>query len=960
MKKSLPHFIFKLSSFILILLLSYPTIQAQNSLQLPNYGTTYSGNARGYWFVAPADFIITGLRVPTDIGLTPQSIQLMRFDTTPPIYSATTTNYDTLGYWTNVLDSTIVSTNILVNQGDIIGVLGTRGTATNSYATPTGPFVSSILGNPVTLTRLIYQGSIATVPAGAISQEVSAALARVEMYYSAANQGLNNAAVLSVDSPTVFCAGLNNVYATIGNYGNNQIDSVEIHWEVNGIAQPMVKYTQLLDTISGLGNFSSQVLLGTANFTAGSNSIKVYTSMPNNMADTFNLNDTIRIIVSTAATPTSITTTNATLTSIDINVGGLVGTVDYEYGTTGFTIGSGNSGSSTTNSFTISNLTASTNYDIYVRSNCGSADVSAWLGPINFRTSNGIPYAENFETFVVPQSGPNFSNGWTSTGSAAPNWESETSTGSNINSLATGPLFDATLPNTAGGKYMYLETSGGSLGNSNTLSSPPIFAPATAGGIILEFAYHMHGATMGELHVLADTNNVSDTLISLIGQQQAVQSDAWKDTSVLLVGYQGKSITLKFVGVRGSSFTGDMAIDEIRLFDTTAVDLAIDSILSPVSDCGLSAADSVRIAIRNNGLSPATNFPVTYVFNGGTPVVDTVRATINPGTTYNFTFNATVNVAAIQNHTLKVYLAVSGDGNTANDSLSSNIASSFSVALDSTGLLQTFDDFEANNGNLITYSDSLTSSWKWGAPTTFYIPAAASGSKAWVTGLTTNHNANEMSYLETSCYDLSGLDSTVPIGISFQAIFKTEIGKDQAWMEYSIDNGRNWSKIMPSISSVNFYNNTSANVWEGFSPAGVGVWIPVFNDILGLGGNSKVKFRFAFKSNGTVQNEGFGLDNLLIKLLIGGEAEKLNNNSALNISPNPSNGQFNLVFANFAKGIYQVEVLNLNGQLIEVKNIALTSTVENKTMNLENLQKGVYFVKVTNGSNVTTQKLVIK
>ncbi len=251
--------------------------------------------------------------------------------------------------------------------------------------------------------------------------------------------GDNNAGVLSIDSPKVFCAGNNSVYSTIINDGTNQIDTLTINWEVNGIAQPPLSYTQLIDTLNGVNPSTVQVLLGSANFSTGSSIVKVYTSMPNNKIDTNNLNDTVAITISTASTPTSITTTNTTLNSIDITVNGLAGAVDYEYGTSGFTLGTGTLSSATTHTFTISGLIANTAYDIYVRSNCGSTDLSAWLGPINFRTSNSIPFSENFENFSVGQIGTSFTNGWKSTASIIPRWESEVSTGNNVNTSGNAP-----------------------------------------------------------------------------------------------------------------------------------------------------------------------------------------------------------------------------------------------------------------------------------------------------------------------------------------------------------------------------------------------------------------------------------------------------------------------------------------------------------------------------------------
>lgn len=81
--------------------------------------------------------------------------------------------------------------------------------------------------------------------------------------------GTDDAAVLSVDSPTVFCSGSQNIVATIGNYGINQIDSVDVNWEIDGVAQPTFQYIGLLDTINGVNPYTTQVTLGSYNFPPG-------------------------------------------------------------------------------------------------------------------------------------------------------------------------------------------------------------------------------------------------------------------------------------------------------------------------------------------------------------------------------------------------------------------------------------------------------------------------------------------------------------------------------------------------------------------------------------------------------------------------------------------------------------------------------------------------------------------
>jgi hypothetical protein len=157
-----------------------------DDLPLPAYSNTFTSDlSRGYWFTSPHDLLVTGLRVPTDIGTQPQNIHIMRLNVAPPFYSASSSDFTTLGYFAGVSGTSFIDTDITIHSGDIVGVLGTRGTGTtmhNSYSTA-NQFNSSIFGTPVMLKRLLYQGSISTGPATAVSTEDSNPLSRVEFQF---------------------------------------------------------------------------------------------------------------------------------------------------------------------------------------------------------------------------------------------------------------------------------------------------------------------------------------------------------------------------------------------------------------------------------------------------------------------------------------------------------------------------------------------------------------------------------------------------------------------------------------------------------------------------------------------------------------------------------------------------------------------------------------------------------
>ncbi|RFN58148.1 HYR domain-containing protein [Marixanthomonas ophiurae] len=144
----------------------------------------FSGNARGYHFQAPEDFIITGLRVPADASSGGQNIQIMRFAATPATFSGTS-SYEEVLYYTSLNPATgFIPVTIQVSAGDIIGILGTRGTApdVNSYTAQNDIMIN---GNTVAITRFGTQNPISTgqAPQGSYWQELSGSICRVEFEY---------------------------------------------------------------------------------------------------------------------------------------------------------------------------------------------------------------------------------------------------------------------------------------------------------------------------------------------------------------------------------------------------------------------------------------------------------------------------------------------------------------------------------------------------------------------------------------------------------------------------------------------------------------------------------------------------------------------------------------------------------------------------------------------------------
>lgn len=122
--------------------------------------------------------------------------------------------------------------------------------------------------------------------------------------------------------------------------------------------------------------------------------------------------------------------------------------------------------------------------------------------------------------------------------------------------------------------YIYAEASGATVGDITEFISPCI--NVNFQNSELEFAYHMFGKDIGELHVdiKTDSGYINDVIRPLIGQQQNSEDDDFLKININLSSFANETIKIRFRAVRGNGWEGDIAIDNILL----------KTITTPISD----------------------------------------------------------------------------------------------------------------------------------------------------------------------------------------------------------------------------------------------------------------------------------------------------------------------------------------------------------------------------------------
>ncbi|MEK7254246.1 MAG: hypothetical protein AAB316_05840, partial [Bacteroidota bacterium] len=143
-----------------------------------------------------------------------------------------------------------------------------------------------------------------------------------------------DAGVTSIDAPTMpFGSGMQAILVTIFNNGLDTLETVTVNWEVNGAAQTPLNWTGSLLS----GEEVDSVNAGTFVFEVDTTyDIRAWTSLPNGIADTLNLNDTSAVNDLHAALSGVYTIGGTTPDFLDfqsavtaMTLGGVVGAVTF-------------------------------------------------------------------------------------------------------------------------------------------------------------------------------------------------------------------------------------------------------------------------------------------------------------------------------------------------------------------------------------------------------------------------------------------------------------------------------------------------------------------------------------------------------------------------------------------------------------------------------------------------------
>lgn len=140
--------------------------------------------------------------------------------------------------------------------------------------------------------------------------------------------------------------------------------------------------------------------------------------------------------------------------------------------------------------------------------------------------------------------------------------------------FGTGPETDHTYENISDqGYYMYMEASRRKRGHKARLISPAFLPSRTE--ICFEFWYHMQSPTkvtqMGKLEVFVSQNGDNINSKEPVFRVAGNQGDKWHHGNFVIRKVKSP-FNIIIIATRGSHFKGDIAIDDVRLYNCSEGD----------------------------------------------------------------------------------------------------------------------------------------------------------------------------------------------------------------------------------------------------------------------------------------------------------------------------------------------------------------------------------------------------
>ncbi|MEO8149022.1 MAG: T9SS type A sorting domain-containing protein [Bacteroidia bacterium] len=340
-------------------------------------------------------------------------------------------------------------------------------------------------------------------------------------------------------------------------------------------------------------------------------------------------------------------------------------------------------------------------------------------------------------------------------------------------------------------------------------------------------------------------------------------SQGWIKSTYSMNGYNAIGLVQIRFAFNSTNFTtGDgMSIDDFCMINPPNDDVGVDAIIEPVQNWGAGQQSNVTIRVRNFGCNPITNFDVYYTYTGGPGPIGPV--------TYSGTPILPNGIVDISCATFIVpsgiydfcgYTVLATDGDNTNDTL---CVPRKGVPVDTLNYCENFDGASANDWTPVT--NVLGSAWELGTPAYGTTSGAHSAPNAWDINLTTIYQPNANAELLSPFFDMT---TAVNAQLAFWQNRNCETNWDGTRIDYTV-NGSAWAVLgyQGDPLGTNWYTNNALISsgqpgWDGNSAG----WVKSEYVMSAFDSSGLLQLRYVFTSDGSVQYDGFSIDDLCLRI----------------------------------------------------------------------------------------------
>lgn len=594
--------------------------------------------------------------------------------------------------------------------------------------------------------------------------------------------------------------------------------------------------------------------------------------------------------------------------------------------------------------------------------------------------TKGIPYAENFDTYVEE---------WFQTGGTM-QWQKGVPNASIINNAYSSPNVWATVLN---GNY---------INGSNDYLYTPYFNNQIFKADTLMFWYWMDAENNldgGRIEYLDYQDNW--TVLGTIGNTDTNaynwynatsvalwtgNSNGWKQAKYKISNVANMGNTLQFRFVFSSNGSNNAyngwAIDNFELtlkkIDNDAGVISINN----SSTCQLGDTIYPTVTVVNNGILPLSNIPIKYSVNGQTPVSETINSTLAPGSSMTYQFNTYFKVLSQPTYILKVFTTVTGDYYTGSDTATKVV--NVSPATKDVGIVSIESPGNTvSSGSTITVTikiknygtTPLTSipvayqrgtqpvqnaTWTGPAlnlgdsaifsfPTTFVVPLGASFTFSAYTNLSGDaYPANNKITKTIAITAIPANAGSISSGAQF--------GGDTICFPSGSTNPISVTYTVPTISNATSYvwNYSGNNVTYNDTTTTNSVSIEFANNA--TDGNLTV-YGINSLGNGGV-SAPFAID-VIQNCTVGIDEENSDNFWLSQNMPNPANDNTIIEFSIPQQANVIFEVVNMIGQSVYYSNENRSAGKHQINLNTNELSEGIYYYSITCKGKRLVKKMLI-